>query len=398
MKAVVFDPFSGASGDMVVASLLDLGAGHDVVKDAMTSVAGDVEIDITKTNRLGLSATKVDVMTTDAGERKYTEIVDMIKASELSNAVISDALGIFDVLAEAEARVHNVPKDQLHFHEVGAIDVIADVLGTCAAFHDLELGDCRIYSMPVSVGGGFVDTTHGKLPVPAPATLEILRNSCLIYRGGPIQDELLTPTGAAILAHFVQKCDEFFPQICAEKIGYGAGSKDLDVPNVLRVVVGEVEDALVFDQIEMLETNVDDISGEILGSLIDELMRLGARDAAVIPAMMKKGRPGHIIQVIAKSEDVDVLARKIVQETGSLGVRIMSIKHRLIAKRRMDSVTIDIAGKGRKVGVKIATDTQGNILDISAEFEDCKKVAMEAHVPVREVIRKVEEIAWSRFS
>jgi len=200
-----------------------------------------------------------------------------------------------------------------------------------------------------------------------------------MHRGGPVQEELLTPTGGAILAHFVQKCDEFFPQMCAEKIGYGAGSKDLDVPNVLR---GEVEDALVFDQIEVLETNVDDVSGEVLGNLIDELIGLGARDVAVIPAMMKKGRPGHIIQVIAKSEDVDVLARKIVQETGSLGVR----------------VTIDIAGKNRKVGVKIATDTQGNILNISAEFDDCKKVAKEIGVPVREVIRKAEEIAWGQFS
>jgi len=189
MKAVVFDPFSGASGDMVVASLLDLGASHDVVKDAMTSIAGDVEIKIDKTNKLELSATKVDVKTADAGEREYTEIVDMIRASGLSNAVIGDALAIFDILAEAEARVHNVPKDRLHFHEVGAIDVIADVLGTCAAFRDLKLGDCRIYSMPVSVGGGVVDTAHGKLPVPAPATLEILRNSCLIHRGGPVQGD-----------------------------------------------------------------------------------------------------------------------------------------------------------------------------------------------------------------
>lgn len=398
MKAVVFDPFSGASGDMVVASLVDLGASHDVVKDAMTSVAGDVEIHITRTNKLGLSATKVNVMTTDAGERKYTEIVDIIKTSGLSKAVTSDALAIFDILAEAESKVHDVPKDRLHFHEVGAVDVIADVLGTCAAFHDLKLGDCKIYSMPVSVGGGFVDTAHGKLPVPAPATLEVLRNSCLIHRGGPVQEELLTPTGAAILAHFVQKCNEFLPQMCTEKVGYGTGSKDLTMPNVLRVVIGEVEGALVFDQIEVLEANVDDVSGEVLGSLIDELMKLGARDVAIIPAMMKKGRPGHIIQVIAKSEDVDALARKIVQETGSLGVRIMPIRHRLIAKRRMNSVTINIAGKNRKVGIKIATDTQGNILDISAEFDDCKKVARATHVPVREVIRKAEEIAWSQFS
>jgi len=398
MKAVVFNPFSGASGDMVVASLLDLGASHDVVMDAMTSVVGDVEIDITRTNKCGLSATKVDVITADASERKYTEIVDIIKACGLSNAVISDALEIFGILADAEAKVHNVPKDQLHFHEVGAIDVIADVLGACAAFHDLGFGDCKIYSMPISVGGGFVDTAHGKLPVPAPATLEILRSSGLIHRGGPVQEELLTPTGAAILAHFVQKCDEIFPQMCAEKVGYGAGSKDLAMPNVLQVVVGEVENALVFDQIEMLETNVDDVSGEVLGSLVDELMELGARDVVIIPAMMKKGRPGHIIRVIAKAEDVGALARKIVQETGSLGIRIMPIKHRLIAERTMDSVTIGIAGKDRKVGVKIATDTHGNILDISAEFEDCKKVAREFCVPVREIIRRAEEIAWNQFS
>ncbi len=207
---------------------------------------------------------------------------------------------------------------------------------------------------------------------------------------------MLTPTGAAILAHFVQKCSTFFPEIAVKKIGYGAGSKELEMPNALRIVVGEM-DALIHDSIEVLETNVDDVTGEILGNLLEELMKLGAKDVAIIPATMKKGRSGHIIQIIAKPADVSVLARKVIEETGSLGVRIMPVRHRLIAKRKMASVAIEIAGKKHKADVKIATDSNGKLMNISAEFEDCKRIANENGIPVKEVIRRVEEVAWSRF-
>ena len=398
MKAVVFDPTSGASGDMIIGSLVDLGARKDIVENAMTCIAdfGEVEVDITKTNRLGIGGTRVSVTSDDSGNRRYTDIVKAVESCGLDDAIIRDAIAIYERIADAESRIHGIPKNRLHFHEVGTADAIADVMGACAAFHNLGFRECAIQSTPVYVGSGFVDTKHGRLPVPAPATLEILCNSSLILRGGPVEEELLTPTGAAILAHFVQKCDIFFPEIAVKKIGYGAGSKELDIPNALRIVIGEM-DALIHDSIEVLETNVDDVTGEILGNLLEELMKLGAKDVAIIPATMKKGRSGHIIQIIAKSTDVGVLARKVIEETGSLGVRVIPTRHRRIAKRKMASVAIEVAGRKHKADVKIATDNNGKLVNISAEFDDCKRIANENGIPVKEAIRRVEEVAWSRF-
>ncbi len=398
MKAVIFDPVSGASGDMIIGSLIDIGARKDIVENAMTCITdfGEVEVDITKTNRLGIGGIRVSVTSDDSGNRKYIDIVRAVESCGLDDAIIRDAIAIYDKIAYAESKIHGIPQNRLHFHEVGTADAIADVMGACAAFHDLGFRKYAIQSTPVYVGSGFVDTKHGYLPVPTPATLEILCNSSLILRGGPVEEELLTPTGAAILAQFVQKCDIFFPEIAAKKIGYGAGSKELDMPNVLRIVVGEM-DALIHDSIEVLETNVDDVTGEILGNLLEELMKLGAKDVAIIPATMKKGRSGHIIQIIAKSADVGVLARKVIEETGSLGVRVIPTRHRLIAKRKMASVAIEVAGKKHKAGVKIATDSNGKLMNISAEFDDCKRIANENGIPLKEVIRKVEEVAWSRF-
>lgn len=183
-----------------------------------------------------------------------------------------------------------------------------------------------------------------------------------------------------------------------ECIGYGAGSNDLFIPNVLRIIAGEIDDAFISDRIEMLETNVDDVTGQVLGNLIDELLSAGAKDVSIIPATMKKGRSGHIIQIIAKSEDSGKLARKIIEETGSLGVRIIPVKHRLIAQREMGKVDITVNNRIFPIAVKIARDMQGVLLSISAEFEDCKKTARESGVPVRDVIRIAEEKARQIFS
>ena len=398
MKAVVFDPFSGVSSDMIVASLVDLGANKNVVKEAMTSI-GDVDVNISKVSKLGISATKVNVTNTNDHEVKYTNIIEVIKASGLKDAVIYDSIAIFERIADAEQKVHETPKGRLRFHEVGSAHAIADVIGACAAFHDLDFDKCEIHSTPVCVGGGFFNNSlgKGKLPVPAPATIEILRKSCLIYKGGPVTQELINPTGAAILAHFVNECNIFFPHVVVKRVGYGAGSRDLEIPNVLRTVIGETGEMLISDRIDVLETNVDDVTGKVLGNLIEELMSSGARDVAITPATMKKGRSGHIIQVIAQPADTGRLTRKIIQETGSLGIRVMPMK-RLITERKMNPTMIDISGERREVRVKIATDTRGSILNVSAEFEDCKKVAEELGVPVKEVIRKAEGVAWSKIA
>ncbi len=188
------------------------------------------------------------------------------------------------------------------------------------------------------------------------------------------------------------------PAIKTEAVGYGAGSRDFHVPNVLRIIKGEVDDSLISDRIEMLETNVDDVTGQVLSNLIEVLMDAGARDVSIIPATMKKGRSGHIIQVIAKPQDSSRLARKIIEETGSLGVRVIPIKHRLIARREMDKVSIFLNGRDFLISVKVARDLRGALLNISAEFDECKKASQESGIPVRDVIRLTEEEARKNFS
>jgi uncharacterized protein (TIGR00299 family) protein len=396
MKAILFDPFSGASGDMMIACLIDLGGDADKVRKAMESAA-DVEVEVTRITKKGIAATAVNVSTKKDGDLKLSEIIRRINELSLPDDIISDAVSVFNILGKAEAKIHGVPLEKLHFHELGQEDAIADIIGACTAFHDLDLKDHRIYCTPISVGEGFIEFSHGKFPVPAPAALEILKEYSLPWKPGPVEGELLTPTGAALLAHFVNEkgaCQDMI----AKRTGYGAGSMDSAVPNVLRVIAGEIDEALISESIEMLETNVDDVTGQVIGNLIDELLASGARDVSIIPVIMKKGRSGHIIQVIAKPEDSGALARKMIEETGSLGIRIIPVKHRLIAQREMEKVEITINGRVFTIAVKIARDLRGVLLNISAEFEDCKKAASLSGIPVKDVIRKAEEEARKCFS
>ncbi len=396
MKAIIFDPFSGASGDMVIGAFVDLGADAKKIKEAMEDSA-DVEVELSKTTKKGLSAYTVNVSTKKEGSLTLSKILKRVNSLNLPTAVISDAISVFNILGKAEAKVHGVRLEKLHFHELGQEDAIADIIGACAAFHELGLKGRRSYCTPISVGMGFVEFSHGKFPVPAPAALEILKEYSLPWKLGPVEGELLTPTGAALLAHFVSEAGEC-PPMKTERIGYGAGSGDGAVPNVLRIISGEIDEALISERIEMLETNVDDVTGQVLGNLIDELLTAGALDVAVIPATMKKGRSGNVIQVVAKQDDSDRLARRIIEETGSLGVRIILIKHRLIAQREMGKVNITICNRAFSIGVKVARDLRGVLLNISAEFEDCKKAAHESGIPVRDVIRLAQEQARKSFS
>ncbi|MFA4934997.1 MAG: nickel pincer cofactor biosynthesis protein LarC [Candidatus Methanoperedens sp.] len=395
MKAIIFDPFSGASGDMITAGLIDLGADAIKVKEAM-EFAADVKVEFSRATKKGISAQFASVVTKKEGSMTFREILDRINSLDLDSEIIKDAISVFNILGKAESKVHGVSLEKLHFHELGQEDAIADIVGACTAFHDLGLKNHRSYCTPISVGMGFVEFSHGKFPVPAPAALEILKEYSLPWKLGPAEGELLTPTGAALLAHFVNEIGEC-PPMKTERIGYGAGSGDGAVPNVLRIISGEIDEALISERIEMLETNVDDVTGVVLGNLIDELLMAGALDVAVIPATMKKGRSGNVVQVIAKPEDSDRLARRIIEETGSLGVRIIPVKHRLIAQREMGKVDVTINNRTFSIGVKVARDLRGVLLNISAEFEDCKKAAHESGIPVRDVIRLAEEKARSKF-
>ena len=396
MKAILFDPFSGASGDMITAGLIDLGASPHKVREAMESAA-HVGVEFSRTIKKGISAQLVNVVTKKEGGMTFGKILERINSLDLHPEIIKDAISVFNILGKAESKVHGESLEKLHFHELGQEDAIADIVGACTAFHDLGLKKYRIYCTPISAGMGFIEFSHGKFPVPAPAALEILKEYSFPWQVGPVEGELLTPTGAALLAHFVNE-KGVCPFMRTERTGYGAGSRDLFIPNVLRIIAGEIDDAFISDRIEMLETNVDDVTGQVLGNLIDELLNAGAKDVSIIPATMKKGRSGHIIQVIAKPEDSGKLARKIIEETGSLGVRIIPVKHRLIAQRGMEVVDIAINEKKFPIPVKVARDLRGALLNISAEFEDCKNVSHDSGIPVRDIIRMAEEGARRKFS
>ncbi|RZN38033.1 MAG: nickel pincer cofactor biosynthesis protein LarC [Methanosarcinales archaeon] len=417
MTSLIFDPFMGASGDMIIAALIDLGADQAHIKETMESAA-PVTVKISRTMKNGIAATSVSVTPENSVTHTYPEILADIRASELPDHIIDDVTAVFNRMASAESTVHNVSKDQLHFHEIGQADAIADVVGASAAIHNLAPD--AIFCRPIVTGTGYVKTAHGTLPVPAPATLEILCGSRLLWSYGDIKHELLTPTGAAILAHLT--CSD--PNIpnhnqdpdhnpttpmntvpgadcSATRAGYGAGKADLKIPNVLRAILCENKhnDAgLLRDNITVLETSVDDVTGEVLGSLIEELIAMGAHDAIMIPATMKKGRSGQLIQVITKSSDSARVARRIIEETGSLGVRITPTRHRLIANRRITPINIEIGGNTYAATIKIATDNSGDVLNISAEFDDAKRIARLTGVPVREVMRRIVDHAWKQES
>lgn len=394
MRSLIFEPFSGASGDMILGGLIGLGADESELRDIIESVV-DVTVSVGTANKCGIEATDVHIRThEDNNDRTYEDVIDTVRDAALPVQVEKSALGIFRLIGEAESRIHGKTLEELHFHEVGQDDALADVIGSCYAIHKMKLDS--IYCTPVNVGGGSVRAAHGTFPVPAPATLEILKESGLnIYSSG--DRELLTPTGAAILAYFAEPEDRL-PMGKILATGYGAGDADTETPNVLRTMLMDVAGELSRDSIEVLETNVDDVTGEVLGNLFDKLMEAGAKDVAITPTAMKKGRSGHIIQVIAKPEDSARIAGELMRQTGTLGVRVIPTKHRFIANRRMENVTVAIADQEYKVTVKIAQDRKGEILHISAEYEDCRHISDVSGLPLKEVMRRTEEQAWKSFT
>ena len=388
MKALLFDPYSGASGDMIMGCLLDLGADREAVEDAVRSVGCSLEV--SEVQKSHIRATRARVIS-DRRYRSLGEAVSILQGSSLHPRALDMALQAMDALAIAEGKVHSLPKDQARFHEIGALDALADIAGSCAAFISL---DTVAFSLPISVGGGTVPSSHGLLPVPGPAAMEILRSHDMPWRGGPVDQELLTPTGAAIMSVLVQKFLDHYPLIRAESVGYGAGSRDLEIPNLLRAVIGNaLHEHIMADRIMQLETNVDDVTGEVLGNLIELLMAAGALDVSIAPAVMKKGRPGSIIRAIVRQDDIEDLARLIMIETGSLGVRVFPSLHRYVAKRESRELSLNIDGRKYHFNVKISR-LGSEILNVKPEYEDCRKIASEAKMPLRSVILKAEEEGW----
>ncbi|MFB6139154.1 MAG: nickel pincer cofactor biosynthesis protein LarC, partial [Halosimplex sp.] len=320
--------------------------------------------------------------------RTYAEVVELVESMGLPSGVEADALAVFELLGEAEASVHGTDLDGTHFHEVGADDAIADVVGVALLLDDLDVE--RVLTTPLATGGGEVSMSHGTYPVPAPAVVELAERADWSLRGGPVERELLTPTGAALLAHYADGVDSL-PDLDVSASGYGAGGYDFDDhPNVLRAIVGEGTGGLSRDAITVLETNLDDATPEVLGGLHESLAEAGARDVTVLPATMKKSRPGHLVKVVVKPDDAERVARRLAEETGTLGVREHGAGHRWIADRELRTVGVEVGDETHEVAVKLGTDGDGTVFDVSAEYDDAEAVARETGLPVREVIRRAE--------
>ncbi|WP_436927023.1 nickel pincer cofactor biosynthesis protein LarC [Halosimplex amylolyticum] len=323
--------------------------------------------------------------------RTYAEVVELVESMGLPERVERDALAVFELLGESEASVHGTDLRETHFHEVGADDAIADVVGVSLLLDDLDVE--RVVTTPLATGGGEVSMSHGTYPVPAPAVVELAERADWSLRGGPVEAELLTPTGAALLAHFAEGVEEL-PALDVTASGYGAGGYDFErYPNVLRAIVGEGRGGLSRDAITVLETNLDDATPEVLGGLQESLADAGARDVSIVPATMKKSRPGHLVKVVVKPEDAQRVARRLAEETGTLGVREHGAGHRWIADREVRTVEVDVEGSTYQVDVKIGTDGDGRVFDVSAEYDDAAAVARETGVAVREILRRAEAAA-----
>jgi hypothetical protein len=313
-------------------------------------------------------------------------------ASDLPPEVLAMAKRVFERLNDAEERVHGA---HAHFHEVGADDAIADVIGACTALHSLGVDGVTV--MPIALGQGTSTGSHGTFPIPAPATAAILSRSGLLTRQGKEEGELCTPTGAALLAEFSTIAATDLGIYTVKAVGYGAGTRDpAGKPNVIRALIIETTSdtgAFSQDTIDILETNIDDASGEVIAHAITRFLETGARDASAMPIIMKKGRPGFLIRVICTSDKSGELAELMARELGTLGIRCIPAVHRFIAERTIEYIDVEIAGKHRTMAVKFGW-MHGEIYSLKAEFDQARDWATELGIPVREVLRAVEYAGW----
>lgn len=381
MRTLHFDCFSGISGDMTLAALIDAGVDEGAIRAVFNSFGLPIELVVEKVKRNGIAAKAVNIVAPDQDDYRFLPDVEAILARGSMSACQRElAMKIFRKLAEAEAAVHGMPVERVHFHEVGALDSIADIAGAAVAIDLLKVE--RITCRSVPPGSGTVKCAHGLMPVPAPATAMLLRGVPLAT--APVMGELVTPTGAAILATVV---DEFVeqPSMTIERIGCGAGKKNFDEqPNILRVFVGttDVGASSEWDTVTVLETNLDDVSPEVIGYCFDLLFAAGALDVFTTPIQMKKHRPGVLLSIIAPHSQVPAIETILFRETGTFGIR----KHTCMrSKLKRESTTVDTAWgsvrakKGWREGLELLTP----------EYDDCARIAREHGVALREVFEAV---------
>lgn len=373
MTICYLDAFSGISGDMTVGALLDAGASFDGLNAALTSLGTGATFRVEKTKRRGIAASKFHV---EGGESKshrhLSHILKMIDAAPLSSRVKQTSSAVFQRLGEAEAKVHAMPLEKVHFHEVGAVDSICDIVGACFCFD--ALGVDAIWSGPVNLGSGTVNTEHGLLPVPAPATAELVTGKP-VYSSGP-EMELTTPTGAALVSTLAEHFG-VLPAMSISASGYGAGTRDLPgQANVLRVLIGEIQHTPESTTVSIIETNIDDANPQILGYTMERLLENGALDVTLTPIFMKKNRPGTTLTVIAAPENRESLAQLILRETSALGLRIYTAERRVLARQ-----ITEVETPHGKVRIKVSASGA-----FTPEYDDCRRIARETGLPLKQIM------------
>jgi len=386
MKILYLDCYAGISGDMTVAALLDLGVPLDFLRaelDKLELPAGSYELSTSRTERQQMAALKFDVAVHDHHtHRHYAGIDSMIADSRLSDSVKDRARLIFRRLAEAEALVHGVSVAEVHFHEVGAIDSIVDIVGTAICLEYLQVEQIYVSALPL--GSGFVETAHGRLPVPAPATAELFKG--LPLHGECGSGERVTPTGAAIVAALSSGFGKQ-PIMLLERVGNGAGGRDFpDCPNILRAFLGHsTTDHKQTDDVIVAETNIDDSTPELLGYAMERLFEEGALDVFFTPIQMKKNRPGVMLSFLCHPEQLDQLAQLLLTETTAIGLRYYRAD-RIVLQRRI----VELQTEFGSVRFKQVIDSGGELLRTSPEYEDCRRIAREKGIPCREVTERLQ--------
>lgn len=389
MKRILYyDCFAGISGDMNLGALVDLGVDADHLEKelAKLNIEG-FRLEVKPDMRKGISGTKVTVVVENQENEKHRHlrhIEELINKSSLSEAIKEKSLAIFDLIAVAEAKVHNISKEKVHFHEVGALDSIADIVGAAICQEYLKVDE--IHASPVQVGGGFVQCAHGKMPVPAPATAEILQ--AIPMKSGLVEYEATTPTGAAILAATVD-CFSEKMALTIDRTGYGIGQRDGDIPNVLRVYLAETHTEQVDDVMEgeavLLECNLDDMNPEYYSHVMELLFEAGAADVYVSPVVMKKSRPGHILSVLCFHDTAGKMKEILFRETSSIGLREQTVKRSML---RREIVVVNT--KYGEIHVK-RSYFKGRVVNEKPEFEQCRSIALEHGLTLEDIVKEVRK-------
>ena len=391
---IVIDPqIAGISGDMLLSSLVNLGADKNkIVEGIMKSqkfLQGSTikKIDFQKIQKCGVESTELILeIDENISERKGIEIkkaiLDSINELSLTTKAKIFAESCINTLISAESKIHGISENSVHFHEASSIDTLVDIVGITIALDDLKLFEEKIVCLPVSVGGGTVSFSHGTMSNPASAILQIFKNSNLNIQGNNSKEELTTPTGACILVNLTDNPVQHYPSMNVSSIGYGAGQKDFEgFSNVLKIIQGD-QNNFDMDSVKILETNIDDVSGEILGHLIDKIMEQGAKDISIYPGITKKGRPTNLISIICNDEKVNGITDILVLETGTLGIRI-SDSNRIIVPRTNHSFSLTFEGKSFEIKYKKSTYKEKTHFKI--EFEDLKNISETLDKPIRDV-------------